>query len=275
MTDSPTPRMPRVIDLPHQHHKGVDTFSVALILKPASFDDLLTTFWQIEAAHRTRGRVFLTLDDPDQCLYTSGHARGKHDLDAGVDYPEHDDAAAVRGYEVALLQATRAVLRDPNRVLAWEQACGALVTSEADIGALAELNRRPSLVLDKVHVVQCLPIEDDADLLANLPNGYFAGDWSPFVCRAVAVHLAERHGYVLFGIGARTLGFRRPQGADHRAVWALVDDLRALYGHPDAHAWVELAATLAASPCLLLGYAEDFAELTEVPDGDPEALADA
>jgi hypothetical protein len=266
MTDSLTPRMPHVIDLPHEDHKGIDTFSIALIRKPASFDDLLATFWQTEAAHRTRGRAFLTLDDPDQCLYTSGHARNKHDLDAGVDYPEHDDAAAVRDYEVALLQAARAGFRDPSRALAWEQACGALATSEADIDALAELNRMPSLVLDKVHVVQCLPIEDDADLLANLPNGYFEGDWSPFVCHAVAVRLAERHGYVLFGIGARTLGFLRLQEVDHRAVQALVDDLRGLYGHPDAHAWGELAATLAASPCLLLGYTEDFAELADEPD---------
>ncbi len=36
---------------------------------------------------------------------------------------------------------------------------------------------RSRLVVDDVHVVQCLPTEDDIDLLADLPNGYFAGDW--------------------------------------------------------------------------------------------------
>jgi hypothetical protein len=274
MIDSRTLPTPLVIDLPHEDHKGVDTFSCALILKPASFDDLLDAFWKIKTAQRTRGRAFLTLDDPDQCLYTSGHARGKHDLDAGLDYPEHDDAKAVRDYEVALLQAARAAVRDPNRSLAWEQVCGSLLTFEADIDALAELNRAPARVLGNVHAVQCLPVQDGVDLLANLPNGYFEGDWSPFVCHAVALRLRERHGYELFGIGARMLGFMRLGNADPLATQALIDDLRALYGHPDAHAWADLAATLEASPCLLLGYTEDFAELIETSGSSPDASAD-
>lgn len=261
MIDSRTLPTSLVIDLPHEDHKGVDTFSCALILKPAGFDDLLDAFWKIEAAQRTRGRAFLTLDDANQCLYTSGHARGKHDLDAGLDCPEHDDAKAVRDYEVVLLQAARAALRDPNRSLAWEQVCESLHASEADIDALAELNRSPALVLDTVHVVQCLPVQDGVDLLANLPNGYFEGDWSPFACHAVALRLRERHGYELFGIGARMLGFMRLGSADHLATQALIDDLRGLYGHADAPAWIHLAATLAESPCLLLGYTEDFADL--------------
>ncbi|ACU70920.1 conserved hypothetical protein [Catenulispora acidiphila DSM 44928] len=49
-----------------------------------------------------------------------------------------------------------------------------------DIDALVALNRDPGLLLDDRHVVQCLPTDDSLDLLADIPNGYFTDDWSPF-----------------------------------------------------------------------------------------------
>jgi hypothetical protein len=67
---------------------------------------------------------------------------------------------------------------------------------------------------------------------------------------------------VPWGIGASTLGFVNT--FDHpgqRDIPALIADLQHLYGHPELSAWQELAQILGASSTLILGYADDFAEL--------------
>ncbi|EGD21338.1 hypothetical protein [Prescottella equi] len=249
--------------LPDAGHRGVNRLSIAVVTEAQSFDALLAAFREIEAAHRNDGRCFLTLDDPNKCLYTSGHARGKHDLDGDVEYPDDETAEAVLAYDTAVFESARAVLADPDRAVRWEDVCGSLVTAPSDIEALVALNRDPGLVVDDVHVVQCLPTEDDIDLLADLPNGYFAGDWTPFESCAVARRMRERHGYELVGIGASTLGFLSVLDPEQRDVDALIADLRELYGQRDADAWNELGAVLRGSLVLLLGYTENFADLTE------------
>lgn len=249
--------------LPGEGHRGVNRLSVALISDAESFDALLAAFRRVEAAHRDDGRCFLTLDDPNQCLYTSGHARAKHDLDGDVAYPDDDTDDALTAYDTAVFESARAALRDPDRAVRWEDVGSSLVTEPSDIEALVTLNRAPGLVVDDVHVVQCLPTADDTDLLADLPNGYFACDWTPFECHAVARRMSERHGYALVGIGASTLGFLSVLDPEQRDVDALIADLRELYGHSDADAWNDLGEVLRGSPVLLLGYTEDFAELTE------------
>lgn len=252
-----------VTALPDAGHRGVNRLSVAVVTEPQSFDALLAAFRGIEAAHRNDGRCFLTLDDPNRCLYTSGHARGKHDLDGGVEYPDDETDEAVLAYDTAVFESARAVLTDPDRAVRWADVCGSLVTAPSDIDALVALNRDPGLVVDDVHVVQCLPTEDDIDLLADLPNGYFGGDWTPFESCTVARRMRERHGYELAGIGASTLGFLSVLDPEQRDVDALIADLRELYGQRDADAWNELGAVLRGSSVLLLGYTENFADLTE------------
>ncbi|MDH6680283.1 hypothetical protein M2284_004509 [Rhodococcus sp. LBL1] len=249
--------------LPEEGRRGVNHLSVALIADAKSFDALLAAFWRVEAAHRHDGRCFLTLDDPNQCLYTSGHARAKHELDGDITYPDDDTDDALAAYDTAVFESARAALRDPDRVVRWEDVGSSLVTAPSDIEALVALNRDPGLVVDDVHVVQCLPTADDTDLLADLPNGYFACDWTPFECHTVARRMGERHGYALVGIGASTLGFLSVLDPEQRDVDALIADLRELYGQPDADAWNELADVLRSSSVLLLGYTEDFAEITE------------
>lgn len=249
--------------LPAEGHRGVNRLSVAVITAAQSFDALLAAFRRVEAAHGGDGRCFLTLDDPNQCLYTSGHARGKHDLDGDVQYPDDETDDAVRAYDTAVFESARTVLTDPDRAVRWEDVCGSLVTVPSDIDALVALNRDPGLVVDDVHVVQCLPTRDDIDLLADLPNGYFAGDWTPFESYTVARRMRERHGYELAGIGASTLGFLSVLDPEVRDVDALIADLRELYGQRDADAWNELGDVLRGSPTLLLGYTENFADLTE------------
>lgn len=249
--------------LPDEGHRGVNSHSVARITDAESFDALLEAFRQVEAAHPGQGRCFLTLDDPDQCLYTSGHARAKHDLDAGIEYPANDSAEALAAYDAAAFEVGRAALRDPERTVRWEVVTDSLVTEPSDIGALVALNRDPGCVVDSVHVVQCLPTTDAADLLADIPNGYFVGDWTPFECHAVARRMGERHGYALVGIGASTLGFVSILDPEKPDVDALIADLQELYGHHDADGWNELGDVLRGSSVLLLGYTEDFAELAE------------
>lgn len=249
--------------LPDEGHRGVNRLSVALITDAQSFDALLAAFRRVEAAHRRDGRCFLTLDDPNQCLYTSGHARNKHDLDGDVAYPDDDTDDALAAYDTAVFESAAAALRDPDRAVRWEDVSSSLVTEPSGIEALVALNRDPGLVVDDVHVVQCLPTADDTDLLADLPNGYFACDWTPFESHAVARRMGERHGYALVGIGASTLGLLSVLDPEQRDVDVLIADLRELYGNPDADAWNELGDVLRSSSVLLLGYTEDFAELTE------------
>lgn len=261
MSGRNAPRTLTVTPLPAEGVRSIDSFSVARICDPASFSELLGAFRKVEAEHRQQGRCLLTLDDVDQCLYTSMHALEAHHLDDGIDYPEHDDPAARAAYDAALFRAVSAALRDPVRARTWDEV--SLFTEPSDIDALVALNRDPGLVLDDVHMVQCLPADDDTDLLANIPNGYFKGDWTPFDCHAVARRIGAQHGYALFGIGASTLGFHSAVGLEERDLPALVADLQHLYGYHDSPAWTDLATVLRSSPVLLLGYTEGFAEATE------------
>ncbi|MBS2531213.1 hypothetical protein KGQ20_00340 [Catenulispora sp. NF23] len=250
-----------IAQLPAQGYRGADTFSVALIDGAESFDVLMRAFGRVEAEHRGQGRCFLTLDDLDQCLYTSEHSRSMYGLDEGVAYPAEDTPEVLTAYEVARFQAGAAALRDPVRTVPWDSVCGSLVLEPSDVDALVTLNRNPGVVVGDRHVVQCLPTDDGTDLLAGIPNGYFFGDWTPFDCHSVARRLSERHGYVLFGIGAATLGFRSVSGAGERDWDALIADLQELYGEQGSSAWAGLVPTLHESRMLLLGYADQFAEL--------------
>lgn len=253
--------MTSITRLPTLGRRGLDSFSVALITEAASFGVLIDAFRSVEAGHGENVRCFLTLDDVGQCLYTSGHARNRTGLSEGVEYPDDDSPAAGADYDTALFRAAAAMLGETSRTRSWDAVCGSLAVDPADLNALVELNRSPELVLDEVHVVQCLPSTHDGDLLANLPNGYFESDWDPFACHTIIGRLCTRHGFRLLGIGASTLGFIRTSPLDPTGLEALMADLRSLYGHPDASAWRDLNSTLAGSLHLLLGYTEDFADL--------------
>ena len=237
----------------------IDHFTVAAVERPPSFAALVEQVARLQAEQGTDGEVFVTLDDPDQCLYTRSHAVDAHGFDAGLDYPSDGDPAALAAYESAALHATAAALADPARAFAWADLPEEWLWEADDIEALAAMNAHPEVVLDAVHIAQCLP--SGMGLLANLPNGYFSGDWTPFATHAVAERL-RRQGYTLRGIGARCLWFTRTTTPSPSEAAATIDDLRHLYGHPGSPAWITLAATLATRPHLLLGYTEDFAELT-------------
>jgi hypothetical protein len=250
---------PRTVDLPHPNHRGIDRYSIALI-RPRTFAELWAEFRRIADARE--GRTFVILDDVDQCLYTSGHAANGHDLDEGVEYPGDDSGPATAQYEADRFAAVLGVLEASDSNAHWGSLPEEFVTGENDIDALVRLNSDPSVLLDDSHVVQNVPDAGVASLLADLPNGYFSGDWTPFQSLAVTRRLHERHGYQPWGIGARSLAFHRPAGAMSSDLGdALIADLQHVYGQADSPAWADLAALVQSSPLLLLGYTEDFAEL--------------
>lgn len=239
---------------------GIDRFSIAVISGAASFDEVRGAFHQVATEHGGRGSCFLTLDSLHQCLYTSTHARHAYGLDGDLDSPADESAMNVAAYELQLFRTARQALDDPARRIGWSEMT-ALETTTAHIAALLELNRRPDLLLEARHVVQCVPGSRDDDALANIPNGYFEGDWSPFQTSAVVNRICQRHSYSLLGIGASTLTFLSTIGnPSNRNISALVQDLQYLYGHPQSWAWSPLAETLAASPILILGYTDNFAD---------------
>ena len=152
----------------------------------------------------------------------------RHGFDAGLDYPSDGDPAALAAYESAALHATAAALADPARAFAWADLPEEWLWEADDIEALAAMNAHPEVVLDAVHIAPCLP--SGMGLLANLPNGYFSGDWTPFATHAVAERL-RRQGYTLRGIGARCLWFARTTTPSPSETDATISDLQHLYGN--------------------------------------------
>lgn len=246
--------------LPAHGARGIDRYSAARITDVDSFDELLSAFDAVAQQASGPHRWLLTLDDLGQCLYTSGHARNKHGFDDDIEYPVPESDETLRSYEEQVFAASLVALHTAEDAVSWAEMADALVTVPEDIDALLGINVDPDVLVDSVHIVQQLP-GDDADApLANLPNGYFEGDLTPFQCLALAQRLREQHGYELFGIGAATLGFRRSQeGAPD--VTALVADLQHVYGQAEAPAWHGLIDHLRPARILVLPYTEGFAEI--------------
>ncbi|WP_328616863.1 hypothetical protein OHS18_10740 [Amycolatopsis sp. NBC_00355] len=224
----------------------LDTNTVARLDEVAGFTGLLDVLGALRAEHAP-ARLLCTLDDVDQCAYTSGHASEDDRL-----RPDSDDADA-RAAHIA------AALDDPGSRVAWEDLPGERLGGEADVAALVEVNRDPDAFLDDVVLVQRVPVPRDDLAIAGIPNGYFTADWNVFQNHAIIRRLAG-HGYRHVGIGASLLGFDRTAAPSEEEVRAVVADLQHLYGASGA--WALLAALLPERPFLFLGYTEDFPDLT-------------
>lgn len=246
-----------IVLLPAEGRQQIDTFSVAHIDDPLTFAELYDAFRNVAAGRA--GKCFLSLDSLDQCVYTSMHAVEKHDMDdeLTLDVPEDEDPEQLRAYDVAKFKLIRDILGDPDRAVGFDSAGEELDIDEDIVSALVRIQRNSEAILEEFHVVQCLPTSDPVDLLANIPNGYFDGDIGPFGTVAVARRMLT-HGYELFGIGARLLGFIRTT----EPTLALVEDLKLLYRQKTG-AWEELLSVLADSRFLFLGYTQDFPEVVE------------
>lgn len=226
---------------------------------------------QVEAlrAADPHHRYLATLDDVQQCSYTSGHASmdDRLYLDSPTDM-DWDDPAQEAAWNLQALQHRALQLRQAQGPGSWAAVCGTLCTSADDIAALVAANRTPDALLDDVVYIQRLPLASDDPLIAGQPNGYFSADWDSFQNHAIHQYLAEQHGYQLFAMGASWMALARPQPPDGAQAQALVDDLRALYASGDeallAHpGWQALPAVLETQRILVMGYTDDMADRWE------------
>ena len=245
----------KIIPLPAEDRQQIDAFSIAHIDDSGTFAELCGAFRRVAAGRE--GRCFLSLDSLDQCIYTSMHSVERFDMDEELtlDVPEDGTPEQLRAYDLAKFELIRDVLSDPARAVDFGSAGEELAIGEDAVSALVTIQRNPEAILEESHVVQCLPTSDPVDLLANIPNGYFDGDIGPFGNVAIARRMLI-HGYELFGIGARLLGFTRTM----KPTPALIEDLKLLYRR-ESDAWDELLPTLVDSRFLFLGYTEDFPEV--------------
>lgn len=244
---------------PHQPgpFRPVDSFSHARLSGVTSLAEVLEVVASLRRDDPA-ARYLCTLDGLDQCCYTSAHAREDDRL--WLSDVEDGDR---RTFDEACLRHVVAQLDDPLLRTDWASLAGALLTTAADVDALVAVNREPDVLLDEVVYVQRLPVARDDLLIADLPNGYFTGDWDVFQNHAVIRRLDEVHGYQFFGLGASWSGFLRDTPLDADGAARLIDDLVHLYGWEveASRSWAELADLVQGSGSLFLGYTEDFAEV--------------
>lgn len=231
-----------------------------------NLDDVLFHVRRLQAEH-PGVRVLTTLDDPQQAAYTSGHTVDAHRLDdlEGHDLaalsPECFEAGEHIGYfttpeefpfRLANLQkaAQGTAFGDFGGLIDWD-------TGEDDV---LRNNRRPDEALGlnpkERMLIQCVPVLQAADALAAYPNGYFTSDLNPIQNYALCRHLEARYGLMLFGVGARFLGFYRNTPLEADAASALASDLSQLYAGAPADAVTQLAALFTGRDWLLVRYAE-------------------
>ncbi|APE35813.1 hypothetical protein BOX37_19760 [Nocardia mangyaensis] len=248
----------------------LDSNTVARLDEVTGFADLVEAFAAARAAHPD-ARIVCTLDDLDQCVYTSMHAALRLDDDANWDDGPYDyhDPAAVHRVENARVARIAALLDDPARQVDWANLADTRAATEDDLTALVAANREPDHALDDVVLIQRVPVDRDDFAVAGIPNGYFADDWDIFANHAVIRRMAG-HGYQHVAVGASLLGFVRSTPPSVEQAAAVVTDLIHLYGTPESIAWHELALLLPTRRLLLLGYTENFADaIDEIPEDPP------
>ena len=253
------------IDYREKHQfQTVNTSSHLRLSEIASLREVLLCWDELRRAEPAF-RFLCTLDDVDQCHYTSMHA--SQDERIRLDYPDDpdfDDPEFMHAWEGRTLAHVAAQLSDPEQQLSWKDVSGTLATFDEDIDVLVAMNGDPDAVLDEVVYVQRLPVISDDLSLAGLPNGYFSCDWNVFQNHAVIRHLRDRYGYRFFGIGASWLGFVRELPLQARDAEQLMADLSRLHGQTGCgrakDAWRSLGQIVQRQDVLLLGYAEYFKE---------------
>ena len=235
-----------------------------------SFEALCETYEDLQA-ERSERQVLVTLDNPYQAVYTSGHATDKHSLDdvEGHDLtglpPECFEDGEHLGYLTteAELPIMLANLKTLSAKTTFEDACGLLPWKGGDPEAPSTpdaLIESPSKALEpeliREFYFQFVPVDESADALAALPNGYFKSDLTPMQSYAVARHFDAHHGFRLFGVGASNLGFVRSSALDDVEAEALAIDIAKLYLDTPDDAVQRLSHALIGKRWLLLRYSE-------------------
>ncbi|WP_174183581.1 hypothetical protein [Nocardia barduliensis] len=240
----------------------MNTNTVARLEGVESFSELLAVLDELRVAHGP-ARLLCTLDDVDQCLYTSMHAAEDDRLWFEEVEDDKQDPVARHRIDNARTAYIAAALEDHAHRIRWDALAATRTGGAAQVAALVEVNRTPDRALDDVVLVQRVPVAADDLTIAGIPNGYFTGDWDVFQNHAVVRRMAA-HGYRHFGIGAALLAFDRPAAPTMEEARAVVTDLVHLYGAGEATGWPELASLISRQRLLVLGYTEGF---TDALDG--------
>lgn len=232
----------------------INTLSHARLDDVSSLSAVAELIQHCEQEHKT---FFLcTLDDVNQCCYTSMHASHSDLLSVDADY--EDEPA----YDLARLRHVAALLNSEEGQIGWDTLHHS--RSDGDIAALMKANADPDIILDDVVYLQRVPVERADLLIAGLPNGYFSCDWSTLQNYAVIRRFSAQYSYRFFGLGASWLGFWRESPLSGAQAQSVIEDLKHLYGGENAvQEWDALAGILTHSRFLLLGYTENFAESLE------------
>lgn len=238
----------------------IDAFSHMVLSQFPRMPEILDCLGEQRAAFPSH-RFLCTLDDLDQCCYTSMHASSDYErialgANVGEDMSSPAEALAAR---CSVLTHVIERLESSEHRVEWSTLTGSLCCSDQDIWALSEVNDDPDSILDEVVCIQRVPVTREDLLIAALPNGYFEADWNIFQNHALTRHLRDRYSYRLFGIGASWLGFQRDDLLASDDILELISDLQTVYGSPGStEAWSALSDVLRLRTTLLLGYTEDF-----------------
>ena len=232
------------------------------------FATVLAVHSQLSAEHPEH-RVLMTLDDPGQAAYTSGHTILRHMLDDVDGYDLSDLPKDVfadgehQGYLTTLDEfpirlenlrkcAAHTSFADARGVLFWgdpeEHIDPVSILQNPDIAA--PFKQEP------VSFCQFVPVKTGFEALAAFPNGYFHGSLNPAQSYAVCKHLETRHGYRLFGVGSRFFGFRLDHPLSHREAMEAAVDITSLYLEAPEDSTESLANELTGKDWLLLRYTE-------------------
>lgn len=243
------------------------------------FNQLLDFYRQI-SQNNPQYRHLLILDDRDQASYTSMHCNE-------FDYSDSDDDSdddetwlpsskwgnRLANFQNALndefpqLDEATLLANDNFSALTWNWEAWQL---------FADLLKHPTRAV-RFHddnYLFCAPVSHSWELVAVMPNGYWAGDLSPTENALFSAVMERKFGYRLFGIGSNLLGFVRDGHYSSEQAQALADWLMDVFKADDAedddgntvnHARAqicrEIVPLIERLPYLFVSYSENAFEL--------------
>jgi hypothetical protein len=214
-----------------------------------TFDGFIAIYDEKATAAPAGHHVFSSFDWYDQACYTSGHARGKYELDPDDDI-EGPEAKFAASHKLFMAQTGDTDFEGLAQRLLWPDG-------DEESPSLEDLNTNPDQCLDAYMVMQIVPVAVAEDALSAFPNGYFSDDLTPFEVHALAAHFRTHYGFRLIAIGAACLCLLRDVALTSVEAMAVASDVFALHEPPqDGQTADGLAAILTAKRHLILSYVD-------------------
>ncbi|MEM6408664.1 MAG: hypothetical protein AAF700_09625 [Pseudomonadota bacterium] len=191
---------------------GLTTLCPTYVTHPTNFEDL--RHWrQMVAARHPDTFLLASLDNLARQGVKAHRSILKYSLDhhGDLDLSDIPESAFV---EDAQIECNTKHEEFPLRLASFHAG---LAASEANKMRLAwldathdvtidEVNFEPDAVVHAPGIVQAVPVERSADMIAAFPNGYHEEDLTPFELHQIAVQLEEL-GYHMIALGASYVAF--------------------------------------------------------------------